>query len=165
MITVDYVRAMAEYNRWQNQNVYGAAEGLSDAARKEPRAAWFGSIHATLNHLLWGDQIWMSRFAGTPKPKAAGIPDSAAMYESWDELKGERAAFDRIILDWAERLDPAWLDGDLTWLSGAVGRELSRPKWLLVAHLFNHQTHHRGQIHCMLTQAGVRPGTTDLPFR
>jgi uncharacterized damage-inducible protein DinB len=165
MITVDYVRAMAEYNRWQNQNLYGAAEGLSDAARKEPRAAWFGSIHATLNHLLWGDQIWMSRFAGTPKPKAAGIPDSAAMYESWDELKGERAAFDRIILDWAERLDPAWLDGDLTWFSGAVGRELSRPKWLLVAHLFNHQTHHRGQVHCMLTQAGVRPGTTDLPFR
>ena len=128
-------------------------------------AAWFGSIHATLNHLLWGDQIWMSRFAGTAKPKAAGIPDSAAMYETWDELKGERAAFDRIILDWAERLDPAWPDGDLTWLSGAVGRELSRPKWLLVAHLFNHQTHHRGQIHCMLTQAGVRPGTTDLPFR
>ncbi len=165
MITVDYVRAMAEYNRWQNQNLYGAAEGMSDAARKEPRAAWFGSIHGTLNHLLWGDQIWMSRFAGTAKPRAAGIPDSAAMYESWDELKGERAAFDRIILDWAERLDPAWLDGGLTWFSGAVGRELSRPKWLLAAHLFNHQTHHRGQVHCMLTQAGVRPGTTDLPFR
>ena len=75
MITLDYVRAMAEYNRWQNENLYGAAEGSSDAARKEPRGAFFGSIHATLNHLLFGDQIWMSRFAGTPKPKAPGIPE------------------------------------------------------------------------------------------
>ena len=165
MIALGYVRAMAEYNRWQNENQYGAAEGLSDTARKEPRGAFFGSIHATLNHLLWADQIWMSRFAGTPKPKAPGIPESVGMYESWDDLKRERTAFDQVILDWAARLDPAWLEGDLTWLSGAVGRELSRPKWLLVTHMFNHQTHHRGQVHCMLTQAGVRPGTTDLPFR
>jgi uncharacterized damage-inducible protein DinB len=165
MITVDYVRAMAEYNCWQNENLYGTADELSDAARKEQRGAWFGSIHGTLNHLLFGDQIWMSRFAGTPKPKAPGIPESVSMYESWDELKRERAAFDQAILDWAERLDPAWLEGELTWFSGAVGRELTRPKWMLVAHMFNHQTHHRGQVHCMLTQAGTRPGTTDLPFR
>ena len=165
MITLGYVRAMAAYNRWQNENLYGAAEGLSDGARKEPRAAFFGSIHATLNHLLWGDQMWMSRFAGTPKPKAAGIPESVSMYESWDDLKRERLAFDGVILDWAERLGPAWLEGDLTWFSGALGREVTRPKWLLATHLFNHQTHHRGQVHCMLTQAGARPGTTDLPFR
>ena len=56
MITLGYVRAMAAYNRWQNESLYGAAEGLGDAARKEPRGAWFGSIHATLNHLLFGDQ-------------------------------------------------------------------------------------------------------------
>jgi uncharacterized damage-inducible protein DinB len=165
MITLEHVRAMAEYNRWQNENLYGSAEGLSDAARKQPRGAWFGSIHATLNHLLFGDQIWMSRFAGTPKPKAPGIPESVAMYDSWEELKRERVAFDQMILDWAERLDAAWLEGDLTWFSGAVGREVTKPKWLLVTHMFNHQTHHRGQVHCMLTQAGVRPGTTDLPLR
>ena len=69
MITLDYVRTMADYNRWQNGNLYGAADKLTDAQRKEPRGAFFGSIHATLNHLLWGDQIWMSRFANTPKPK------------------------------------------------------------------------------------------------
>jgi uncharacterized damage-inducible protein DinB len=165
MITHGYMCAMAEYNRWQNENLYGTAEGISDAARKEQRGAWFGSIHGTLNHILFADQIWMSRFAGTPKPKAPGIPESVSMHESWDELKRERAAFDQVILDWAERLDPAWLEGDLIWFSGAVGRDLSRPKWLLVTHMFNHQTHHRGQVHCMLTQAGVRPGTTDLPFR
>jgi uncharacterized damage-inducible protein DinB len=165
MITPDHVRAMAEYNRWQNQSIYGAAEGLDDAARKAPRGAWFGSIHGTLNHILFGDQIWMSRFAGTPKPKAAGIPDSVGMYESWDDLKRERAAFDEVIIDWASRLDPAELAGDMRWFSGAVGRELTQPRWLLVTHMFNHQTHHRGQVHCMLTQAGVRPGSTDLPFR
>jgi uncharacterized damage-inducible protein DinB len=165
MITLDYMRTMAEYNGWQNENLYGAAEGLSDAARKEPRGAFFGSIHGTLNHLLFGDQIWMSRFAGTPKPKVASIPESVGLYDSWDELKRERVAFDGVILDWAARLDPAWLDGDLTWFSGALGREVTRPRSLLVTHMFNHQTHHRGQVHCLLTQAGARPGTTDLPFR
>ena len=86
MITVGYVRAMAEYNLWQNENQYGAADGLDDAARKAPRGAFFGSIHATLNHLLWGDQMWMSRFAGTPKPSVPGIPESVSMFESWEEL-------------------------------------------------------------------------------
>jgi uncharacterized damage-inducible protein DinB len=165
MITPGHVRAMAEYNRWQNENLYGAAEGLNDSARKAPRGAWFGSIHATLNHILWADQIWMSRLAGTPKPKASSIPDSVGMYEAWDDLKRERTTFDQVIIEWADRLDPVGLAGDLTWFSGAVGRELTSPRWLLVTHMFNHQTHHRGQVHCMLTQAGVRPGSTDLPFR
>ncbi len=94
MITVEYVRAMAGYNRWQNGNLYGAADTLPDAQRKEQRGAFFGSIHGTLNHLLWADQIWMSRFADTPKPKSPGIPGSAAMFDAWDDLKRERAAFD-----------------------------------------------------------------------
>jgi uncharacterized damage-inducible protein DinB len=165
MITPAYVRTMAAYNRWQNENLYGAAEALSDEVRKQQRGAFFGSIHATLNHLVWGDQIWMSRFAGTPRPKADGIPNSLNMYESWEDLKRERAAFDEVIIGWAEKLDPAWLEGNLTWYSGGAKRELSMPKGLLVAHMFNHQTHHRGQVHCMLTQCGAKPGATDLPFR
>ena len=164
MITLDHVRTMADYNRWQNGNLYGAADELTDAQRREPRGAFFGSIHGTLNHLLWGDQIWMSRFADTPKPKG-GIPQSVALFEGWDDLKRERQAFDSVIIDWAATLAPSWLEGDLTWFSGAAGREVTKPKWLLVTHLFNHQTHHRGQVHCMLTQCGVKPGATDLPFR
>jgi len=165
MITHDYVRSMASYNGWQNENLYGVAGTLTDAQRKEQRGAFFGSIHGTLNHLLWADQIWMSRFAGTPKPKAAGISGSPTMYENWDELARERRGFDQAIADWADHLDPAWLEGDLTWHSGATGREVTKPKWLLVTHLFNHQTHHRGQVHCMLTQCGARLGATDLPFQ
>jgi len=160
-----YFRRFARYNAWANRRLYEAAAALSPTEYRAQRPSFFGSIHATLNHLVYGDQIWMSRFAGTPQPKAASIAQSVGMYEGWDELKRERQAFDRVIIDWAQRLDPAWLEGDLTWFSGASQREVTKPKWLLVTHFFNHQTHHRGQVHCLLTQFGVKPGDTDLPFR
>jgi uncharacterized damage-inducible protein DinB len=161
MIDPGYVQRLARYNRWQNENLYGVADTLSDAERRHERGAFFGSIHGTLSHLLWADRIWMSRFAGTPRP-AGGIPESVSLYGDWSELKRERAAFDGVIVDWAERLDDDALAGDLTWFSGAIKAEVSRPKWLLLTHMFNHQTHHRGQVHCMLTQAGGKPGDTDL---
>jgi uncharacterized damage-inducible protein DinB len=161
MADLGYVRRMARYNRWQNESLYGAADQIPDEERRRERGAFFGSIHATLNHLLWADRIWMSRFAGTPKPEG-GITQSVFLHERWDDLKRERVAFDGTIVDWADGLDPAWLEGDLTWYSGAAKREVTKPKALLVAHLFNHQTHHRGQVHCMLTQAGARPSDTDL---
>ena len=165
MITSDYVRTMASYNRWQNESLYGAAGTLTDAQRKEQRGAFFGSIHGTLNHLLWGDQMWMSRFAGTPRPKGGRPANSTVECETWDELKEARGAFDATIIGWAAALEASWLQGDLKWLSGAAGREVTKPKWLLVTHMFNHQTHHRGQVHCMLTQCGLQPGATDLPFQ
>ena len=96
MIDVHYVQCMARYNRWQNENLYGAADALSDAERRRDRGAFFGSIHATLNHLLWADRIWMSRLAGTPHP-AGGIPESVALHSDWDELKRERKAFDAVV--------------------------------------------------------------------
>jgi uncharacterized damage-inducible protein DinB len=163
MITAAHAQLMARYNRWQNENLYGAADTLTDAQRKEDRGAFFGSIHGTLNHLLWADQIWMHRFAGTPNPKAGSIPESVASFEAWNDLKRERIAFDEVIFDWAEKLDPKWLEGDLTWYSGAAKREITKPKWIILTHMFNHQTHHRGQVHCLLTQFGVRPGPTDIP--
>ena len=164
MITAEYVRTMAHYNRWQNRSLYGAADGLGEEARKEARGAFFGSIHGTLCHLLWADQMWMSRFAGTPRPKVEGAANSPAMVESWDELKAQRAEFDEVIIGWAEKVDPQWLAGDLTWYSGGAKRELTKPKGILVAHFFNHQTHHRGQVHCLLTQCGAKPDITDLAF-
>lgn len=163
MITPAYVQAMARYNSWQNGSLYHAASGLTDAARKAGRGAFFGSIHGTLCHLLWGDEIWMHRFAGTEMPNA-GIQGSPDMVEEWEALVLRRKAFDQTILEWAGGVDPAWLTGDMTWFSGAMGREVTRPIGLLVAHMFNHQTHHRGQVHAMLTAAGAKPEATDLPF-
>jgi uncharacterized damage-inducible protein DinB len=107
----------------------------------------------------------MSRLAGTPTPRAKSIKESTLQYDGWPDLKGTRAAFDRTIVAWADRLDTSWLQGDLTWFSGAAGREVIKPRWLLVTHMFNHQTHHRGQVHCMLTQSGLKPGDTDLPLK
>lgn len=163
MIDRAYVQRMARYNRWQNENLYGVADRLSVAERRRERGAFFGSIHKTLSHLLWGDQTWMSRFTDTPKPEG-GIPESVALYDDWERLKSERAAFDRKIIDWAAGAEPDWLAADQTYFSGAVGREVTKPRWVLVTHMFNHQTHHRGQVHCMLTQAGGRPSDTDLPL-
>ena len=92
MIDRAYVQRMARYNRWQNENLYGVADRLSAEERGRERGAFFGSIHKTLSHLLWGDQIWMSRFTDVPKPQA-GIPESVSLYPDWDDLKSERAKF------------------------------------------------------------------------
>src|SRR5207302_270238 len=86
----DRKRRMARYNRWQNQNLYGVADRLGEEERRRERGAFFGSVHKTLSHLLWGDRIWMSRFSDVPKP-VGGIPESVAMYPDWDGLKRERA--------------------------------------------------------------------------
>ncbi len=163
MISVDHVRLMARYNAWQNRSLYRAAGELSDAARRENRGAFFGSIHGTLSHLLWGDCIWLYRFANWEKP-AGGIKDSSSHFSDWIHLVAKRKAMDEAIISWADRLQPDWLTGDLTWFSGAQGRDVSKAKWLLITHFFNHQTHHRGQVHAMLTAAGAKPDDTDLPF-
>lgn len=161
MIDVAYVQRMSRYNRWQNENLYGVADRLSEAERRKERGAFFGSIHNTLSHVLWADRVWMSRFADWPKPEG-GIPQSVSLFPEWAGLKTERNDSDIRLIDWADTLDPVWLKGDMTWFSGAINREVTKPRWQLLAHLFNHQTHHRGQVHAMLTQAGGKPHDTDL---
>ncbi len=154
---------MARYNRWQNTSSYREADKLGDDARRLPRGAFFSSIHGTLNHLMWADSRWMHRFAAMPNP-ARGIAESDQMFGVWDELKAARLELDETIQSWADRLDQTWIEGVMTWASGAVGSQMTKPRWLLVTHFFNHQAHHRGQVHAMLTAAGAKPDATDLPF-
>lgn len=163
MVSPDWCRMMAAYNAEMNRRLYAAADTLEDAARRADGGAFWGSIHGTLAHLLWGDTTWMSRFDGWDPP-SSGIKDSATLIEDWGALKAARVAADARILDWAGRLDGARLAGTLTWVSAAAGRELTRPVWVLVAHFFNHQTHHRGQAHALITRAGAATGDTDLPW-
>jgi uncharacterized damage-inducible protein DinB len=161
MIDKHYAITMARYNAWQNRSLYACAGALSPEARTMERGAFFGSIHATLNHILWGDQMWMARFDGAPAP-SVGVQGSVAMFEAFEALAQARLKLDERIASWAQRLDPAWLEGDLAWFSGVLKRDISKPKALLVMHFFNHQTHHRGQAHAMLTAAGAKPEDTDL---
>ncbi|HUC12647.1 MAG TPA: DinB family protein [Stellaceae bacterium] len=161
MITAAYARTMAVYNAEMNRRLYNAAARLPDEARRLPRGAFWGSIHGTLTHILWGDRQWMSRFDNWPKP-ATPIKQSAQMIDDFGELMREREQADRNITRWAHQIDDAWLATDLVWFSGAANREMRAPKGLLVSHFFNHQTHHRGQAHAMLTAAGEETGDTDL---
>lgn len=161
MIDTAYVTTMARYNRWQNRSLYGAADTLTDEARRLDRGAFFRSIHGTFCHLLWADQTWLSRFAGTPKPTVPNR-ESSRMIEDWEELKVARHDVDETILGWAEDLSPEWLAGNVTWFSGLTRSEMTMPAPILVMHFFNHQTHHRGQAHAMLTAAGAKPDDTDL---
>jgi uncharacterized damage-inducible protein DinB len=161
MIDAGYCQTMAAYNRWMNGSVYEAAAQLSDDDRKADRKAFFRSIHSTLNHLLWGDRVWLGRFNGKQYP-VGGI--GIDLHDSFAALLQARDLMDEEIIAWAAELDEAGLAGPLTWFSNVTQREWTRPRWLCVMQMFNHQTHHRGQVTTLLKQAGIDPGVTDLPY-
>ncbi len=163
MIGPEFCRVMAAYNTEMNRRLYTAADALSDEVRRADGGAFWSSIHGTLSHVLWGDTTWMSRFDGWPKPPVAQ-KDSPRMIEDWGALRSARAAADARIEGWAARLTAERLAAPLTWFSGASQKEMSLPLWVAVTHFFNHQTHHRGQAHALLTRAGAATGDTDLPW-
>ena len=163
MISPDCCRMMAAYNAEMNRRLFGAADGLDDAARRADRGAFWGSLHGTLSHLLWGDTTWMSRFDGGAKPPVAQ-KDSAHMVDDWAALKAARIAMDARIAGWVAGLTEARLAAPLAWFSGQSGRQVSMPLWITATHFFNHQTHHRGQAHALITAAGATTADTDLPW-
>ena len=163
MIDRDYCVMMARYNAWQNRQLDDLLEALDPAELTADRKGFFGSILGTLNHLLWGDLMWISRFDGGPAPDGT-IPDSPARHPTLGTWQAERFRTDGRIKLWADRLNSVDLKGNLEWYSGAIGRQMSMPMQVCVVHFFNHQTHHRGQVHAMLTAAGSKAPVTDIPF-
>ena len=103
----------------------------------------------------------MSRFSGWDKP-AGTLKQSAQMYDDFDELRAARQGADTRIETWAATVNDDWLERPLVWFSGAANREVTAPRTRLVAHFFNHQTHHRGQAHALITAAGEKTDDTDL---
>ncbi len=165
-------RLQAQYNRWINRKVYQAAGRLDPAAIAEDRGAFFGSILRTLNHIMVGDLIWLRRFAAEHPARPpvvpggdAGWPDAdklnQVLYSDFEELRRKRDALDAVIEDWVNGLSEADLDVDLEYRN-TQGVPARRSFGLLLVHLFNHQTHHRGQVTTLLTQAGQDVGATDL---
>ena len=165
-----YVTTMAAYNAWMNQKVYAAAARLPESEVMRERGAFFGSIFGTLSHLVVADTIWLRRFAADPAHADALAPmRDMPMPARLDErpcadlpaLARRRSELDAVLAGWAPGLNDGALRGTLRYVDmrgGAHAREVSA----LLMHVFNHQTHHRGQVTTLLSQAGQDVGVTDL---
>jgi len=161
MVDPAYCQLLARYNRWMNERMYAAVATLPEAERTRERGAFFGSIQRTLSHLVWADRMWVGRFRSMPYTAAAYGAD---LYTDFATLARERDATDTDILAWAGQVTPAWLEANVTYTRKADGRTVALAGWVAATHLFNHATHHRGQVTALMKQAGVDPGVTDLPW-
>lgn len=161
LVSHDYLRVFSRYNRWQNRELYASANTLDDAARRTNRGAFWGSIHGTCSHLYWADRIWLSRFELVEPPNVP-LSEGARFVDDWTDLENGRRTLDDLLVDWCDRFPNGPVEGTLTWYSGAAKREVTAPLSVVLLHIFNHQTHHRGQIHAMLTAAGAVTEDTDL---
>ena len=154
----DHFRLFSDYNRLANETLYAACAQLGDDARKLIRPAFFHSIHGTLNHIMVGDRIWLTRFEGGD---VASTNLDAILYEEFADLKAARQAEDAHIIEFTDNLNANWFSGDFEYVNNS-GVRCTDPKPMILAHFFNHQTHHRGQIHDMLSQTDIAPPPLDL---
>ncbi len=163
------LRRLARYNRWMNRRLYAACDQLGDAGRRADRGAFFRSIHGTLNHLALGDRLWLTHWSGQgvlpPLDAAIRLDDvdslAQELYPDYAALAAARRQIDDILVAVLDAASAQALQRECveTWPDG---RTIRRAWWLELQHLFNHQTHHRGQVTTLLMQAGVDPGVTDL---
>ena len=168
---LDNYRFLARYNRWFNQRLYAACEKLSDEERKRDRGAFFHSIHHTLSHLVSADKVWLQRFAQQGDGFAALTPTllhmpkgadyTSDLHPDWPDLRRTREALDAAIETWLADMPADFPLTDMRY-SNTQGVLREHPAWQALSHLFNHQTHHRGQVTTLLAQAGVEVGVTDL---
>ena len=157
----NHFQLMAEYNRWMNRKLYAVCAEIPDDKRKADMGAFFKSIHGTLNHLLWADRIWLRRFTGEPFEVGTMGEDVCTDFET---LRAERDKLDEFIVVWAKNLPSEWLAGPFEFTSVQDNKTRCGPAWVFVTQIFNHQTHHRGQVTTLLKQLGFDPGVTDIPW-
>ena len=153
-----YFTMLARYNAWANRRLYDAAAALDEAEYLMPRKAFFGSIHATLNHILVGDRIWMARIEERPNPP---YRLDQILYGDLVALRVAREAEDAHIVNAVAGIDEKRLDQELSY-ANTKGDRFHTPLRHVLAHFFNHQTHHRGQAHALLSQTGVAPPPLDM---
>jgi uncharacterized damage-inducible protein DinB len=149
----------AAYNRWANERLYETVLALDDDAYRRDMGAFFKSMHGTLNHLLVTDRIWLYRFTGEgDAPRALDV----ILFEKRDELRAARVQEDARLINWINGLDSEDIAGRFTYTTISDMRTISQRVAPALAHLFNHQTHHRGQAHTILTALGVPAPSLDL---
>ena len=151
---------LAGYNRWANGRIYDIANSLSEADRRRDCRGFFRNLHATLDHIIVAERIWLARWNGEPQPyDDLGI----SLHSDFRALDEARLTQDGILSALVDSHDDASLSEELNYRSMA-GEPLKLQKGLILLHLFNHATHHRGQCHHMLTQLGADAPILDLPF-
>ena len=156
-----HYRMFADYNRWANQRLYDACATLSDAEFRADKGAFFGSLHRTLNHILVGDRAWMKRLTGTgPAPRAL----DEILFDAFAELRAAREAEDARIIDWLGALDDDALSALVEYTPITSPTPVIQRRDRVLAHVFNHQTHHRGQAHAILTALGKPSLLLDLVY-
>jgi uncharacterized damage-inducible protein DinB len=153
-----HFQMLARYNRIANEKLYEKCAQLDDAEYRKNRQGSFGSIHALLNHVLLGDQIWMARFEGggqiTP-------PLGEILFDEFPRLRSARREQDARIEAFFTSPPDGFLERSLRYTNNR-GIECIEKAPVAVSHFFNHQTHHRGQVHVMLSQTAVAPPSLDL---
>lgn len=152
---------MAAYNRWANGALYEAASALTDEEFRHDTGAFFASMEGTLNHIMVGDLIWMHRFTGSGE-----LPDAldAILYDEFDELRDAREGLDARIIEWIDSISDLELAGRFTYVTVTDMKTVSQRLAPALAHFFNHQTHHRGQAHMILSVLGEAPPPLDLIY-
>lgn len=166
----NHFELLATYNEWINSKIYEAAGQLSAEDLARDRGAFFGSILGTLNHIVVADTIWLKRFATHPSCANAlqdivGLQNPTSLdqiiFDDLGRLSEHRIWLDDQIINWIAELSEEDLDVVLSYHS-TKGIPANKRFSSLILHFFNHQTHHRGQVSTLLSQAGVDIGITDL---
>ncbi|RCS23159.1 damage-inducible protein DinB [Phyllobacterium salinisoli] len=154
-----HFQMFAAYNSWANGLVYDVAAKLSDDDYRRDMGAFFKSVHGTLNHIMVADRIWMKRFtAEGDHPKTL----DAILFQQLAALRSAREAEDRRIIAFVGSLDDRAFTGRFTYITATDVRTVSQRLAPALSHFFNHQTHHRGQVHAMLTALGQDVPSLDL---
>jgi len=149
----------AAYNGWANDRLYAAARALSREDYLADHGAFFGSLNATLNHLVVTDRIWMRRFSGNG-PQQTALNE--VLTDDLDALAALRTAEDARLIAYVDSLDEAAIAGNFTYRPVTNPIEVTQPLGPALAHLFNHQTHHRGQATVILTRIAGRDACASL---
>jgi uncharacterized damage-inducible protein DinB len=158
MDLLSYGEMFARYNRIANERIYEACCQLEDAEYRQPRQGSFGSIHLLLNHMLLGDRIWLSRFTGGG---AVTPPLNTVLFDDFSHLRAARAEEDARIEEFFRQADASFFDRSFVY-TNSQGKRYEESARVAVPHFFNHQTHHRGQLHVMLSQTSLKPISLDL---
>jgi uncharacterized damage-inducible protein DinB len=157
MIDPAYVQMMSNYNKWFNDRLYACCESLPEEELRKDRGAYFKSIFLTLSHLVDADESFLTAFSGNaPHPE----PNRALV--SFAQLRQIRIGLDDRVDAWATTVTSDWLAEPVTFASRIDSAPRTVERAAFVVHMFNHQTHHRGQVTTLLSQLGLDVGVTDL---